>query len=81
MSKYSKDGPFSDPVLRCDSCGAVVRTAAVKTLGSCPGDGVKGCGNLRFRNVRSMTEAEIGDLTAWGIDPEFIGLFEGVPNV
>lgn len=68
--KYSKDGQFSDPVVRCDSCQRLLLVEKLKTMGACV------CGGRKVRNVRSCNEEELKAMTQWGIDPEFITLFE-----
>ncbi len=40
MAKYSRDGDFTDPVVRCDSCSKITLTKELKRLGCCPN-----CGN------------------------------------
>lgn len=78
MSKklnYEKDGQFDDPVVRCCDCKMVIHRNTVKTLGMCPS-----CGNRRVRNVLTLSEKEMEDLKEKGVDPEFLGLFEGVED-
>jgi len=70
---YSKDGPFQDPLLRCDSCTKIVKTETLRNLGRCPK-----CGNRRVRNVQTLTPEEIKQAQDWDIDPEFFALFEEV---
>ena len=71
MSKYSKDGPFTEPIVRCDSCAKIIRVEKLKKLGYCPE-----CSNTRIRNVRSLKPEEMEQVKEWGIDPEWIALFE-----
>jgi hypothetical protein len=77
--KYSKDGEFKEPVVKCDSCQALLLRAELRTEGSC-----KHCGNTRVRNVRAMTEADMALAGVWAetgkIDPDWLKLFEGVPS-
>lgn len=70
---YIKQNDFQDPVVRCDSCQALVHRRHVHKMGCCPE-----CGNRRFRNVLTLKEGEMAKLKVEGIDPEFIALFEGV---
>ena len=72
---YGKDGPFNDPVVRCDSCTKLIKTANVRKFGMCPH-----CSNTRVRNVRTFSEGELIQLKEWDIDPEWIALFEGVES-
>lgn len=75
--KYSKDGPFNDPVVRCDSCQALLLRTELHQHGMC-----KHCGNTRVRNLRTMNEGDWALLETWAetgkIDPDFLKLFEGV---
>jgi uncharacterized CHY-type Zn-finger protein len=71
MEKYSKDGPFSEPVVRCDSCVKLVIVNDLKTSGCCPY-----CGNTRVRNVRTISDLEIEAMKTLNIDPDWIALFE-----
>ena len=57
---YLKDGPFCEPVIRCDGCGKLILHEAVKNIGSCPL-----CGNTRVRNVRTFTEEEAIQVKEW----------------
>lgn len=58
--KYSKDGPFSEPVLRCDSCNKVVLLVDLKTAGMCPH-----CGTTRVNNVRTLTDEDRMTVEKW----------------
>lgn len=64
---------FEDPVLRCDSCSAMVFKTHLHQLGCC-----NKCGNRRFRNVLVMSKEEMEILKEKGVDPDYIALFEGV---
>ena len=68
--KYSKDGPFNDPLIRCDRCQELIETTLIKRFGSCPQ-----CGNSRVTNVKVMSEKEMKWAKAQGIDPLFLSLF------
>lgn len=65
--------PFPDPIVRCDSCQAIVHRRHIHKMGCCPE-----CGNRRFRNVLTLKSKEMERLKKEGIDPEFLALFEGV---
>jgi predicted RNA-binding Zn-ribbon protein involved in translation (DUF1610 family) len=69
--KYHKDGVFLEPVVRCDSCGKLCLVADLKKAGLCPF-----CGNTKVRNVRTITDAEVKEMTAAGVDPDWLALFE-----
>jgi uncharacterized CHY-type Zn-finger protein len=73
--KYSKDGPFNDPVVRCDSCQKVVARLAIANLGKCPY-----CGNRKVRSIQGFNSEELEKMKTWGIDPDFIALFEPIPE-
>ena len=70
VEKYSKDGPFSDPVVRCDGCHTLVQTKKLQSIGCCPK-----CGNTRVRNVKTISGEEWKELQDWGIDTDFLALF------
>lgn len=76
--KYSKDGPFLEPVVICDSCTELQLTADLRTHGMC----VK-CGNTRVRNVRVLDEEGMAKARQWAdegkIDPDWVRLFEAQP--
>ena len=65
--------PFSDPVVTCDSCQELVQRETIKKVGAC-----SACGNRRFRNVLVLNEANMAKCKEWGIDPDFLALFEQV---
>lgn len=71
--KYSKDGPFTDPVVRCDSCHKLLDRKALHVMGCCPH-----CGTRKVRNVLQLTSEEIEIMQGWNIDSNFIALFETV---
>ena len=68
-----KQEPFTDPVVRCDSCNIIIITKALAKAGCCPK-----CGNRRIRNVLAMNDGEMTKLRERGIDENFIKLFEEV---
>ena len=72
--EYSKDAPFTDPVVRCDSCNKLNRRESVQKHGYCVH-----CGNRKVRAVNMMTVPELEEVKTWeGIDPKWIALFEVV---
>lgn len=74
LEKYHKDAPFNDPVVRCDSCNKVILLDRLRKLGMCE------CGNRKVRSLQTFTTEERDQMTGWGVDPDFLALFEGVPN-
>jgi hypothetical protein len=68
--KYSKDGDFTDPVVRCDSCAKIILTTQLKSLGSCT------CGNRKVRNLLVFNDAERAQMEGWGVDPDFLAMFD-----
>jgi rRNA maturation endonuclease Nob1 len=71
MAKYSKDGDFTDPVVRCDACSKITLTRELKRIGCCPT-----CGNRKVRNLLVFNEQELAQMKDWGVDPDFIAVFE-----
>ena len=63
------DEGFTDPVLRCDSCQALVRLGTLHKHGSC----IK-CGNRRMRNLTVFDEDEKKQMEEWGYR-EFVAEF------
>ena len=76
VEKYTDDGPFNDPVVRCDKCHELLLTAAVKSLGMC-----EHCGNRRVKKVSIFNENEMVQLSQWGVDPDWTALFGPVQEV
>jgi hypothetical protein len=73
LPKYHKDRPFEDPVLRCDACQELMRAEVLRKQGMCV------CGNRRVKNVLTLRgQEEMDQIAAWGIDPEWMALFEEV---
>lgn len=70
MNKYDKDAPFTDPVVRCDSCSKIVQTKTLRELGCCPN-----CGNRKVRNLTVFNSEELTQMKDWGVDPEFLNIF------
>jgi hypothetical protein len=69
---YSKDGPFDDPVVRCEGCKGIVKLEVLHNKGACV------CGNRRVRNLTTLTEDEMEKCKKWKIDPVFLSLFAPV---
>ena len=73
FSKYHKDAPFTDPVVRCDSCNRIVLREQLKKIGCCPH-----CGGRRVKELRIFDEKELEQMQRWEVDPEFLKLFEKI---
>jgi hypothetical protein len=70
MQKYDKEAPFADPVVRCDSCGKLMRTEELHKNGICQ------CGNRKVRAILSFNWREKMLMKYWWrIDPEYLALF------
>lgn len=70
--KYSDDGKFEDPIVRCDSCNKLIDRAGLLQVGMCPH-----CGHRKVRKVLQFAESEI-QWARENLDPEFMALFEEV---
>uniref|UniRef100_A0A6M3K6D2 Uncharacterized protein n=2 Tax=viral metagenome TaxID=1070528 RepID=A0A6M3K6D2_9ZZZZ len=71
MERYGKDGPFLDPVVRCDKCNRMVKLDYLKREGCCPD-----CGNKRVRNLMGFSLLEYLKMRFfWKVDPEFLKTF------
>lgn len=79
FQKYSKDGEFREPIVRCDACQALLLKEDLRTEGMC-----KHCGNTRVRNVRTMSDGDMALAKVWAetgkIDPDWLKLFEGAES-
>ena len=64
-----------DPVLRCDSCNKLVWLEKIHKSHFCPY-----CGNKRFRSMLNFSQIESDEMKDKGVDPEFLALFEEVPD-
>lgn len=64
-----EDPGFTDPVVRCDSCQALLTRAVIRTHGACTK-----CGNRRMRNVTVLDEVEKKQLEDWGF-AQFVAEF------
>jgi len=77
LQKYSIDGPFVEPVVRCDACQELLVVAQMRRIGKCTS-----CGNTRVRNVTVMQDTDMEKVTQWAadgvIDPDWVKLFAGV---
>ncbi len=73
--RYSKDGPFNDPLVRCDKCQELLFVNQIKRLGGCTR-----CGNTRVGNVRVLNEDEMTKANAWvqegKLDGAWLSLFQ-----
>lgn len=67
------DEGFTDPVVRCDSCQALLRRETLHKRGKC-----NKCGNRRVRNLTVFDENEKKQMEEWGLH-EFVSEF-GVVN-
>ena len=72
LKKYPIDGPFNDPVMRCEGCSKLVNTidGALK-IGKCPN-----CGSRKVNAVEVFNKEELEKMEEWNIDPDFIAIFE-----
>ena len=74
--KYSKDGPFTDPVVRCDACQKLLLVKQLNQMGMC-----KHCSNTKVRNLRSGTGEDWAQMKEWvdagEMDADFLAVFEG----
>jgi len=57
--RYSHDGEFIDPLVRCDSCSELIFLNQLNKLGMCE------CGNRRVRNVITLKEEELQQAREW----------------
>ena len=73
---YSKDGPFNDPVVRCDKCSRILQLAQIKKEGQCPH-----CGSKRIGSLQTFNDEELAQMKRWGVDEDFIALFHVKPEV
>jgi len=75
--RYHRDGKFSEPLVRCDSCVKLILMKDVTKNGMCA------CGNTRVRNVRSLRVDddvdEIQQVRDWiedgRVDPAWLDLW------
>ena len=74
LDKYSKDGPFNEPLVRCDSCAELILTSDLRKRGMCE------CGNTRVRNVLTVKEKEMPILQKLAddgkLDPDWLTMWE-----
>ncbi len=57
--KYSHDGEFIEPLVRCDSCAKLMFSKKLTNQGSCD------CGNTRVRNITKLSKKELKKVTKW----------------
>ena len=68
---YGKDGPFNDPVVRCDKCSKILLLEKIRQDGVCPH-----CGARRIRNLLAYNDEELSQMKRWAVPNEFIALFQ-----
>jgi phage FluMu protein Com len=68
---YSDDGPFMDPVVRCDRCRKLVLRLTLAEKGKCPH-----CGAIKVWKIQNFTAKEKAWMEEVGVDPAFLALFE-----
>ena len=80
ISKYSKDGEFKEPIVRCDGCSRLIFVDDLKKLGGC-----MHCGNTRVKNVRTLSEDEQKQVVEWiaegRCDQEWLDEFAAVESI
>jgi len=69
---YSKEAPFMDPVLRCSSCGKLVKRLYLQANGACA------CGSRRVTELRTLNEEEFEKLKE--AYPDFAEVFKAVSD-
>jgi hypothetical protein len=72
---YESDGPFNDPVVRCDSCQRILMVAKLRDIGGCI------CGSRKVRNLKGFDDKEEALMKEWEIDPAFLRLFEPMAEI
>lgn len=79
-AKYHKDGPFSQPCVKCDACHKLLLVSDLKKIGNC-----RHCGNTKVVNARVLTEEDMATAKEWiskGLmDADWLELFEAAPEV
>ena len=76
LPTFSDDGPFSDPIVRCDSCSKLVMIELIGKIGKCPY-----CGRAKFWKVRTFSQRELEWMKERDVDPDFLKLFEQTEGV
>lgn len=71
---YESDGPFQDPVVRCDSCQRIILVTKLREMGNCI------CGARKVRNLKGYNEKEEALMKEWEVDPNFLKLFEPIDS-
>ena len=72
---YSDDGPFTEPVVRCNECRKVLMMEKLLETGSC-----KYCGCRKVAKVKSLNDEDLRLVRLWGVDPEWLALFQEAPE-
>ncbi len=78
--KYSKDGPYNEPCVKCDACQKLLLVADLKKTGMC-----RHCGNTKVRNIRTLTVEDMAAAKEWiekGLmNADWLELFEPTPEI
>lgn len=72
---YSDDGPFNEPVVRCNECRKLLLLENLLKVGSC-----KYCGCRKVAKVKSLNDEDLRMVRSWAVDPEWLALFEESPE-
>jgi len=74
--RYSHDGEFKEPLVRCDSCAKLMFSKKLSQQGSCD------CGNTRVRNITKLSKKELNKVTKWAsqgkLDQVWVNLWVAV---
>ena len=70
------DGGFSDPAVRCLTCGQILLMTTIKKMGCC-----HKCGHKRITDVRTMDGEEMAKLKEKRVSEKWLAEFEEVKNV
>lgn len=66
---------FTDPVLRCDSCQALVKRVTLHRSGAC-----HKCGNKRMRALTVFNDVEKAQMEEWGFQDFVNDGWEELPD-
>lgn len=72
---YSDDGPFGEPVVRCNECRKVLLVEKLLETGSC-----KHCGCRKVCKVKSLNDDDLPLIRLWDVDPAWLALFQEAPE-
>ena len=74
VEKYSVDGPFREPLVRCEGCNQIIFVADLHKYGMCS------CSHTRVKNIRALTEDDMAKVSKWvdegKLDPDWLALWE-----